>query len=421
MEPVTSTNTPTPTLHDLWRAGPLELAVSLRIRLEEQRRLDAEIGQILAEVDTRGAKATFGYGSTLAWLRDVSHLTTADAKKTLARALAVNPSRALDGTPIPARAPLTGTAAAEGTIGAGQIDTILAALKALPDNLSEDDRAGAEKILVDLAREAGPREIRRAGNRLRDLLDPDGSAPKDPPLKPDREVHFREHRDGSATMTAKLDPVTYANTRSVIDPLSKPHPATDEGRDTRSTGERQGDGFAEMVRLAMTSEELPLHGGDRTHIVVTLDYESLRSGIGKACLDVVGEITAAEARILACDCTIIPMALGSDSQPLDVGRIQRFVTPGQRRALHVRDRGCAFPGCHRKPRHCDAHHIIEWIDGGPTDLCNLTFLCGRHHRLLHLSGWEVRMATDGKPEFIPPDYLDPLRRPRRNTMHDVVA
>jgi plasmid stabilization system protein ParE len=314
MEPVTSTDTPASTLQDLWRAG---------------------------------------YGSTVAWLRDLAHLTTADAKKLLARALALNPTRALDGTPIPARAPLTGTAAVEGALGAAQIDTILAALKGLPDTISDNDRTGAEKILVDLARDAGPSEIRRAGNRLRDLLDPDGSAPKDPPLKPDREVHFREHRDGSATMTAKLDPVTYAETRSVIDPSSKPHPATDEGRDTRSTGERQGDGFAEMVRLAMMSEELPLHGGDRTHIVVTLDYESLRSGIGKACLDVVGEITAAEARILACDCTIIPMVLGSESQPLNVGRTQRFVTPGQRRALHARDHGCAFPGCNRKPRHCD--------------------------------------------------------------------
>jgi len=395
--------------------------VNLRLRLEDQRRLDAEVGQLLAEIDTRGAKATYGYGSTVAWLRDVAHLTTAEATKLLTRALALNPSRTLDGTPLPAAAPLTGAAAAEGAIGPGQIDTILAALTALPDTVSEEERTGAENILVTLARDAGPSEIRKAGNRLRDLLDPDGSPPKDPPLTPDREVHFREHRDGSATMTAKLDPVTYATTRSVIDPLSKPHPATEEGRDMRSAGERQGDGFAEMVRLVMTSEELPLHGGDRTHIVVTLNYDALRSGIGKACLDAVGEITAAEARILACDCGVIPMVLGSESQPLDVGRMHRFVTPGQRRALHARDRGCTFPGCHRKPRHCDAHHIVEWIDGGPTDLCNLTFLCGRHHRLLHLSGWQIRMAADQKPEFIPPSYLDPLRRPRRNTMHDIAA
>ena len=36
------------------------------------------------------------------------------------------------------------------------------------------------------------------------------------------------------------------------------------------------------------------------------------------------------------------MVLG-DSEPLDVGRAQRTVPIGIRRALMARDRGCAFP------------------------------------------------------------------------------
>jgi len=292
-------------------------------------------------------------------------------------------------------------------------------MTALPATVPDTDREGAEKILVDLARDAGPLEIKRAGQRLLDTLDPDGPPPKDPNPKPARELNLQEHRDGSATLTAKLDTISYANLRSVIDPLSTPHPTTDEGRDTRSLAERQGDAFADLIRLAMTSPELPTHGGDRTHIVVTIPYNNLKTGLGTACVDAANEISAAEARLLACDSRVIPMVLGSASEPLDVGRIQRFVTPGLRRALHTRDRGCTFPGCRRKPRHCDAHHVIEWADGGVTALGNLTLLCGRHHRLLHLSDWQVRIAPDGKPEFLPPDYLDPLRRPRRNTLHDI--
>ncbi|WP_297545627.1 HNH endonuclease signature motif containing protein, partial [Amycolatopsis sp.] len=65
----------------------------------------------------------------------------------------------------------------------------------------------------------------------------------------------------------------------------------------------------------------------------------------------------------------------------------------------------------------EGHHIIFWILGGPTDLDNLTLLCERHHRLVHCGGWEVRMGGDARPDFIPPAYLDPLRRPRRNTVH----
>jgi plasmid stabilization system protein ParE len=417
---VTSADAPIPALDEVWRAGAGELAEHIRARVQQRNRLDAEIGRLIAKVENRGAKATYGYGSTLAFLQDLTHLPFAAAKKVLVRALAVNPSHQLDGSVIPARAPLTGTVAADGVIGPGQVDAIVAVMSAIPATATDEDRAGAEKILVDLARDAGPREIRRAGDRLLDTLDPDGRAPKDPnPLHPARELHFQQHRDGTASLKGHVDPITYAQIRSVIDPLAKPHPATpDERRDTRSLAERQGDALAEASTLAMSSLELPTHGGDRTHIVVTLNYDDLRTGAGAACLDLAGTITAAEARLLACDAHIIPMVLGSDSEPLDVGRIHRFVTPALRRALTVRDRGCTFPGCPRTAKHTQAHHIIEWAHGGSTSLRNMTLLCARHHRLIHHSDWEVRMATDGKPEFIPPDYLDPLRQPRRYTMCD---
>ena len=55
---------------------------------------------------------------------------------------------------------------------------------------------------------------------------------------------------------------------------------------------------------------------------------------------------------------------------LDVGRAHRRFTPRQRRALVIRDGGCVFPGCDRKPKWCDAHHLKFWEDDGPTDLDN---------------------------------------------------
>jgi hypothetical protein len=58
--------------------------------------------------------------------------------------------------------------------------------------------------------------------------------------------------------------------------------------------------------------------------------------------------------------------LGTASQTLDVGRQARPVTGPLRRALVLRDRGCAFPGCDRPPRWTDAHHIQHWSNGGPT-------------------------------------------------------
>ena len=102
---------------------------------------------------------------------------------------------------------------------------------------------------------------------------------------------------------------------------------------------------------------------------------------------------------------------------LNLGRARRLFTGAVRRALILRDGGCAFPGCDRPHRWCDGHHLRAWADGGTTDLDNGVLLCRFHHRQIHHSGWDVRLGTDRKPEFLPPTHLDPLRRPRRNTHH----
>lgn len=82
-----------------------------------------------------------------------------------------------------------------------------------------------------------------------------------------------------------------------------------------------------------------------------------------------------------------------------------------RRLLEERDGGCAFPGCGRKPHRTHAHHILAWSKGGPTTLANGVLLCGHHHRVIHQGRRTVRIAGDGKPEFIPPHYIDPDRHP----------
>jgi hypothetical protein len=109
--------------------------------------------------------------------------------------------------------------------------------------------------------------------------------------------------------------------------------------------------------------------------------------------------------------------LGGDGQVLDVGRTRRLGTGVLRRALVLRDSGCAFPGCDRPPRWTDAHHIRSWASGGPTSLDNLVLLCRHHHRTVHLSDWQVRLGVDRFPEFVPPAHLDRHRRPRRNLYH----
>jgi hypothetical protein len=63
-------------------------------------------------------------------------------------------------------------------------------------------------------------------------------------------------------------------------------------------------------------------------------------------------ISAVTARAIACDCKLIPVVLGSEGEPLDVGRAQRSALLGIRRALVARDRGCSFPAAVTVHRDC---------------------------------------------------------------------
>ncbi|MGY6651932.1 DUF222 domain-containing protein [Amycolatopsis sp. TRM77291] len=404
---------------ELWRAGKLELAHGVQQSLRVIRMATAGLGRFLAEVESRGAKDLYGHGSTASWFAELAGLSRAEAGAVVKRAVALNPTRNLDGTEAPAVAPETAAVAAEGLVGDERIDQILEILKRLPADASVEDRAVAEKILADLAPNAGPHQLVDAEAKLLGWLDPDGSEPQDPePREPRREITLERRRDGFWKLTGLLDDETGARTAAALEAYAQPRPVDEFGQaDLRMKCERLGDAWAELLDLAIACPDQPGTSGYRTLVHVTIGLDELKSDLGAACLDFVGTMTALEARLATCDCLMLPVVMSTAGEPLDVGRLRRFVTPGQRRALNIRDGGCAFPGCHRKPKNCHAHHIEHWADGGPTDLRNLVLLCGFHHRLIHHGDWEVRMAADGLPEFIPPQYRDPLRQPRRNTLH----
>jgi hypothetical protein len=59
---------------------------------------------------------------------------------------------------------------------------------------------------------------------------------------------------------------------------------------------------------------------------------------------------------------------------------------------------------------------VHWADGGTTDQDNGVLLCGYHHRLIHHSDWQVAIV-DHFPEFTPPEYIDPHRKPIKGGRH----
>jgi Domain of unknown function (DUF222)/HNH endonuclease len=131
---------------------------------------------------------------------------------------------------------------------------------------------------------------------------------------------------------------------------------------------------------------------DRYQVVVRVDAKSLGGGVGRA------DLPIETIRRLCCDGNLVAVADDENGEPLDVGRKQRTLSTPLRRALHARDRGCTFPGCHRR-HYLDGHHLKHWANGGETVPDNLTLLCTYHHRLLHEGGFRVEREADGTLTF----------------------
>ena len=109
------------------------------------------------------------------------------------------------------------------------------------------------------------------------------------------------------------------------------------------------------------------------------------------------------ARRVACDAGLVVLLHDGGGEVLDVGRRTRAIPSALRRALLSRDRGqCQFPGC--ESRHCDAHHVEHWADGGETRLTNLISVCRFHHRAVHEEGFRVVPAeVEEQFQFLRPD------------------
>jgi hypothetical protein len=152
--------------------------------------------------------------------------------------------------------------------------------------------------------------------------------------------------------------------------------------DTRTTDERRGDAFAEWIEEGR--DATPVEGGERAQVTVTIGPNLL-------------PISVSEARRLACDCRVIPVILSAESMPLDIGRATRTIPAHIRRLVVERDQCCSFPDCVAPANQCQVHHILELQHGGEHKLPNLALLCKRHHRVIHHTEWEVRMAANGRP------------------------
>ena len=368
----------------------------------------------VAMLERGGVFAALGQ-RTVNGLAELLSIEHAQARRLMLVADAVAPRIDLQGLELPARLPATAVVFADGHASLAHVQVIAALMNSgAAIRLPPDTQVDAEKQLAAQISNFTPAQLGTWGQQLLEMLDQDGPEPDDRDPEPVNDLRLspNPHGPGGSLKARFEDPALYALIAGVIDAKAVPLGADD----TRPLGQRQAEALADVFGYVADHGDThvaPEAGGRRPQVTVLIRLEDLKNRARAACLDFAGIATPAALRHLCCDACVIPVVLDGIGQPLDIGRSTRTIPTPLRRAVTARDRGCAHPGCDRPASWAEIHHIIPWEKGGATALTNLVMLCKAHHRQIHYSGWAVRIAPDGIPEFFPPLWQDPNQTPRR--------
>lgn len=252
-----------------------------------------------------------------------------------------------------------------------------------------DQHEGYAGILAAAAtnRHVSDPELARAcATVIRDLLD-------DPPGREKaaeelRSVTRRKVGEGLTRFTIDAPDAAAATLEGIItSKLAAPAPTTDEHGeqvlDPRTARQRGFDALMTVINRGLSNPGAPPSTA-RAAVLLLIPFDPATGRPSGVAFTPTGLLVGeANASTLACSSDITPVFVGPGNEPLALGDTARFATPGQFKALVVRDGHCSFPGCTRLPQWCDTHHLTWWSRGGRTDVDQMALLCERHHTYVH--------------------------------------
>ena len=260
----------------------------------------------------------------------------------------------------------------------------------LASSLSVEDQAAFASIATQAASnpEISDQQLELVCKKLLiDLLDEKPKEERERTAQEQRCVSRRRLAAGMTRFTIDAPETDAALIDGVLNgPLAAPEPISHEDGaevDVRSAGQRKYDALLMVINRGMSNPGAPPSSG-RASVMITVKADPATGEPEGAAVASTGQVfTARAAGRFACVGDLTPIALGEFGEPVSLGRTVRLATPGQFKALMVRDGQCTYPGCSVPGTWCDAHHLIWWCRGGETDLVFLVLLCPRHHTLVH--------------------------------------
>ncbi|MDN5892406.1 MAG: HNH endonuclease [Nocardioides sp.] len=300
----------------------------------------------------------------------------------------------------------TATALATGTLNAQQADVITKVLEEIADELDTEQRIAAEETLITEAKELDPPQLRALGRRLVDILNPEKADEREAKRLDDEEKHAEQKSrfnlkklgDGTTRITGRVPDAVGQRLRTYLESFASPRKQALEADGKALPRPRLLAKALRDLLERIDPNQLPFHGGAPTTVMVTITLDQLRKELATA--DIIYDdqdlaMTAGQIRRLLCEAEVLPVILNGASQPLDVGRTQRFHNVVQRRLICLRDKTCKAKGCHVPSVWCHIHHEIPWAAGGSTSVKQGMPLCPHHHTIVHDPAYHHEKNSNG--------------------------
>jgi hypothetical protein len=293
-----------------------------------------------------------------------------------------------------------------GSVSAGHVDAIAAAVRNLDEPTTAEFLALADDLLADAERHGVDLFGRNCRDLARFLTNASGADSDVVELERQRArsrvKRWTDQETGMRHTHIELDPVRDAVLWTAID------------RARRQVRRREGNAELAWDQVQVEAVIAAVSSGGRepgervVELSVLIDFDTLAHGVheGGVCeLSDGTPLPVATVRQMACEASIIPIVLSGDGRALDVGRSKRLATEPQRQALRAMHRTCVHPDCDVTFDDCRIHHIVPWEHGGSSDLDNLAPLCetGKHHHLVHEGGWALTMTPERIATWTRPD------------------
>jgi Domain of unknown function (DUF222) len=241
----------------VWPLSDADVVSCLQSVHDVEQVLAAVKLHLIREVEGRDLPGGHGATSVAVWLRSQLRLSIRSTRRLVQVATRVDRRPALD-------AALGGAG-----VNAEQAQVIATVVADLPEQVGADVVDKAEAALIGHADRFDPDALRRLGRRILTHVAPEVAEEAERKALERAEARARAGRgvtlsaagDGRVRIHGTLDAEGAAVVTAALDPLCSPR--TGPAGDERTPPQRRADALVEVCRIALRTDTLPDHGGER--------------------------------------------------------------------------------------------------------------------------------------------------------------